>query len=142
MKYYSLWLPQGYSLWTQEVLPHKPPSSHPLRKNNRKFKKSSLLQLIFPNDCIVQETPYHGVSPESSFVWRGRVRVPWVFSPKLFSNWGPGSELELSLNIFPAPIPFSPLSFISRFRFIQTPISRERRVPKIVPFLVPFLMQY
>ena len=41
-------------------------------------------------------------------------------------------------NIFPVPIPFSPLSFISCFRYSRTSFSRRKRVPKIVPFLTFF----
>ena len=45
-------------------------------------------------------------------------------------------------NTFPAPVPFSPLSFISRFRFGRTPECRRRRVPKVVTFLVSFLSRF
>ena len=45
-------------------------------------------------------------------------------------------------NIIPVPVPFSPLSFISRFRNSPTPEMRLQRVPKLVPFLVSFLADF
>ena len=59
-------------------------------------------------------------------------------------NWNPRSRISpipplLLESIFPAPRPFSQLSLISCFHVIWTPISRHLRVPKMIPFVVPFL---